>query len=132
MYILWGGGGICICILYVVFVYVYFMIFQYNQNLCVVTWTLYFNWKEKTDFSTHSNRLSSHLATVTSNEVESRTLPLVKLPSRIINGEEATPYEFPHQAALLRQSGGSLYHTCGASVIAQDWVVTAAHCVDGV
>lgn len=47
--------------------------------------------------------------------------------SRIINGEEATPGEFPHQVTLLRNG----YHTCGGSVISTGWVLTAAHCVDG-
>ncbi|XP_060568202.1 fibrinolytic enzyme, isozyme C-like [Ruditapes philippinarum] len=47
--------------------------------------------------------------------------------SKIINGVEAEKGEFPHQAALLYEG----YHLCGASVIAQDWAITAAHCVEG-
>ncbi|XP_049771181.1 mite allergen Der f 3-like [Schistocerca cancellata] len=45
---------------------------------------------------------------------------------RIVNGVEAAPGEFPHQVSL-RANG---YHQCGASILNQYWVVTAAHCVD--
>ncbi|WAR14842.1 TRY7-like protein [Mya arenaria] len=47
--------------------------------------------------------------------------------SRIINGEQASPGEFPHQVTLLRDG----YHTCGGSIIANGWAITASHCVDG-
>ncbi|KAL4235593.1 hypothetical protein ACF0H5_003989 [Mactra antiquata] len=46
---------------------------------------------------------------------------------RIINGEEATPGEFPHQVTLLRNG----YHMCGGSIIGIGNALTAAHCVDG-
>lgn len=45
--------------------------------------------------------------------------------SRIVGGSPAAPNQFPHQVALLRS--GSL--TCGGSLIADKWVLTAAHCV---
>ncbi|KAH3704712.1 chymotrypsinogen A-like [Dreissena polymorpha] len=50
-----------------------------------------------------------------------------KISSRIINGAEATPGEFPHQVTLLRNG----YHMCGGSVISNEWILTAAHCVEG-
>lgn len=45
---------------------------------------------------------------------------------RIIGGEATTPGDFPWMTSL--QEGGQ--HFCGGSVIAQQWVLTAAHCVE--
>jgi secreted trypsin-like serine protease len=38
--------------------------------------------------------------------------------------------EVPWQVALVQGSGGSLFQFCGGSLIAPNWVITAAHCVD--
>ncbi|XP_068753358.1 chymotrypsinogen A-like [Montipora capricornis] len=46
--------------------------------------------------------------------------------SRVVNGENASPHAWPWQISL-RVRGG---HICGGSLIRNDWVVTAAHCVD--
>ncbi|XP_035913539.1 brachyurin-like [Anopheles stephensi] len=53
------------------------------------------------------------------------------LPShRIVNGQEATPGQFPYQIALLSEfvitSG-----LCGGSVLTNNFILTAAHCVVG-
>ena len=47
--------------------------------------------------------------------------------ARIINGVEAVPHSLPWVAALFI-SGGSF---CTASLISDQWVLTAAHCADG-
>lgn len=49
----------------------------------------------------------------------------------IVGGQEATPGEFPWQVALVYK-GSDLYNNqfCGGTLIAADWVVTAAHCID--
>nr|DAA64577.1 TPA_exp: chymotrypsin 2 [Locusta migratoria] len=47
--------------------------------------------------------------------------------SRIIGGSNADIADYPWQLSF--QYSGS--HICGASIISSDWVLTAAHCVDG-
>ncbi len=48
----------------------------------------------------------------------------------IVGGQEAEPGEWPWQVALVRK-GSDLYQVqfCGGTLIADVWVVTAAHCV---
>ncbi|XP_035918114.1 brachyurin-like [Anopheles stephensi] len=51
------------------------------------------------------------------------------LPShRIVNGQEATPGQFPYQIALLSEflTGTGL---CGGTVLTNNFILTAAHCV---
>lgn len=48
----------------------------------------------------------------------------------IINGEMALPTEFPHMVALGYANNKNGYDfDCGASIIADRWLVTAAHCI---
>ena len=52
----------------------------------------------------------------------------------IVGGQEADPGEWPWQVALVKKANGAdLYNGqfCGGTIVAADWVVTAAHCVEG-
>ncbi|XP_016949205.1 serine protease SP24D [Drosophila biarmipes] len=44
---------------------------------------------------------------------------------RIVGGAHAKQGQFPHQISLRRRGS----HTCGGSIISENYVVTAAHCV---
>ncbi|XP_047383808.1 chymotrypsin-like elastase family member 2A [Sciurus carolinensis] len=49
--------------------------------------------------------------------------------SRVVGGEEATPNSWPWQVSLQYSSSGQWRHTCGGSLVANNWVLTAAHCI---
>ncbi|XP_056418647.1 chymotrypsin-like elastase family member 1 isoform X2 [Hyla sarda] len=49
---------------------------------------------------------------------------------RVVGGTNAAKNAWPWQVSLQYRSGSSWYHTCGASLIRSNRVLTAAHCVD--
>jgi trypsin len=51
--------------------------------------------------------------------------------AKIVGGTKAGSY--PWMAAVANTTGGSLFDRqfCGGSLIAPDWILTAAHCLDG-
>ncbi|XP_036252114.1 chymotrypsin-C-like [Molothrus ater] len=52
-----------------------------------------------------------------------------QLSSRVVGGEDAVAHSWPWQISLQYRSSGSWYHTCGGTLIAPQWVLTAAHCI---
>ena len=46
---------------------------------------------------------------------------------RIVGGIPAQPYAWPWQVALFLDNN----RFCGGTIISHDWIVTAAHCLDG-
>ncbi|XP_058837319.1 brachyurin-like [Topomyia yanbarensis] len=56
--------------------------------------------------------------------------PTQALPeSKIVNGQEAQPGQFPYQALVLSFFSGGNSGLCGGTVLSQNFVMTAAHCV---
>ncbi len=52
-----------------------------------------------------------------------------RLPEqKIVNGEDTSTRDFPHQGSLRTSSGS---HTCGCVLISATRALTAAHCVGG-
>lgn len=58
--------------------------------------------------------------------------PATPSAPEIVGGRPADPGEWPWQVALVLSSSNSLYDglNCGGSLIAREWVLTAAHCFD--
>ncbi|XP_068026021.1 LOW QUALITY PROTEIN: chymotrypsin-C [Melanerpes formicivorus] len=52
-----------------------------------------------------------------------------QLDTRVVGGEDAVAHSWPWQISLQYYSSGSWYHTCGGTLIASNWVLTAAHCI---
>ncbi|KAM4610329.1 chymotrypsin-like elastase family member 2A isoform 2-T2 [Polymixia lowei] len=49
--------------------------------------------------------------------------------TRVVGGEDVRQHSWPWQVSLQYKSGGSFYHTCGGTLISNQWVMTAAHCI---
>jgi Trypsin len=50
--------------------------------------------------------------------------------SRIVNGQAASAYQFPHQALIYINTLQGTFQ-CGGSLISSTWVLSAAHCIIG-
>ncbi|XP_034609551.1 chymotrypsin-C-like [Trachemys scripta elegans] len=49
--------------------------------------------------------------------------------TRVVGGEDANPHSWPWQISLQYDKSGVWAHTCGGTLIATNWVLTAAHCI---
>ncbi|XP_026196356.1 complement factor D [Anabas testudineus] len=54
---------------------------------------------------------------------------LISQTEGIIGGREAAPHSRPYMASIQVPEGDNLKHECGGFVIADQWVMTAAHCL---
>merc|ERR1719249_622239 len=54
---------------------------------------------------------------------------LAKRRTRIVGGVETEVNEWPWQAGMVWSGSSSVF--CGATVISDEWILTASHCVDG-
>ncbi|XP_076019529.1 chymotrypsin-like elastase family member 2A [Genypterus blacodes] len=51
--------------------------------------------------------------------------------TRVVGGEDVRPNSWPWQISLQYNRDGKWRHTCGGTLISEQWVLTAAHCFRG-
>lgn len=57
---------------------------------------------------------------------------LGRIKTKDTNNGRAGFGEYPWQAALLKKSGGEMVYVCGATLVSDSYLITAAHCVNDI
>ncbi|XP_053683596.1 enteropeptidase-like [Sabethes cyaneus] len=75
--------------------------------------------------------LSAVLVTVScANKVLSKCgIPKIAGKELITNGQATDPGDWPWHAAIFHSNGPSTEYVCGGTIISEEFIVTAAHCV---
>lgn len=72
------------------------------------------------------------------NILASNPIPYTEIPcgirngaeyNRIVGGSTTEKGEFPWQVSIQIVTPSKVSHTCGGTIVASKWVITAAHCV---
>ncbi|XP_049772200.1 trypsin-1-like [Schistocerca cancellata] len=48
---------------------------------------------------------------------------------RIVGGSDAFPGQFPYVVSLKTPDESGFQHFCGGSILTEEWILTAAHCI---
>ncbi|XP_077291820.1 trypsin beta-like [Arctopsyche grandis] len=57
---------------------------------------------------------------------------LAKHSGRIVGGQEAKIEQRPYQVSLITTDADDTNYLCGGSILSRRWILTAAHCLEGI